>query len=114
MPKKYFLPLNLAPSQIDRRRFLTVTGADIEEGSSGTFQVDLSNKLAADTLVDLAINNLSTDGNDYNASQSVVENQPIYLSDDGSGKPALQLGNQWLNASDVTSNPCVYTYVKRP
>ncbi|MBT3637165.1 MAG: hypothetical protein HN531_09510 [Opitutae bacterium] len=43
-------------------------------------------------------------GNDYNASQSVVENQPIYLSDDGSGKPALQLGNQWFNATGVNFN----------
>ena len=42
--------------------------------------------------------------NDFNASQSTVDNQPIYLTDDGKGYPTLSVNNHWMVASNVNFN----------
>ena len=42
--------------------------------------------------------------NDFNASQSTVDNQPIYLTDDGNGYPTLSVSNHWMVASNVNFN----------
>ena len=43
-------------------------------------------------------------GNDFNASQSVTDNQPIYLSDDGNGYTTLSVSNHWMVANNLNFN----------
>ena len=43
-------------------------------------------------------------GNDFNASQSVTDNQPIYLSDDGNGYSTLSVSNHWMVANNLNFN----------
>jgi hypothetical protein len=43
-------------------------------------------------------------GNDFNASQSVTDNQPIYLSDDGNGYSTLNVSNHWMVANNLNFN----------
>ena len=39
--------------------------------------------------------------NDFNATQDNPDNQPIYVADDGNGKPALGFTNHWLDLNGV-------------
>ncbi|MDH4377451.1 MAG: Calx-beta domain-containing protein [Ramlibacter sp.] len=80
----------------DDQPTLAVTGMNVEEGSRATFTVNLSNALAAATTINLALNNVSTAGADYNSAS-------YQWSQDSGATWATVAGNQVTLSAGKTS-----------
>jgi hypothetical protein len=80
------------------RPTLSVSGVTVDEGSTATWTVTVSNALEAATVIDLALTNVTTETGDYNATYTVYTNPA-----DKAGSTLTVTSNQITLAAGVTT-----------